>query len=188
MSGEAWKWVLPNVELNRKENSLIREITGIPRQPSIYKKHYLSTDKTDAAYVMVNALSSLRGWPLLWHCDPPGGLGPPGRTWAWLSALPFSEVTDQRLHMHFALLLPFSLSVVSDSAAPWTVAHQAPLSMGFFRQECWSGLPCPSSGDLPDPEIEPTSPVSPALAGGFFAHWAIAASSDQKHWHHLRRF
>ena len=40
-------------------------------------------------------------------------------------------------------------------ATPWTVAHQAPLSMEFFRQEYWSGLPFPSPGDLPDPRIEP---------------------------------
>ena len=45
---------------------------------------------------------------------------------------------------------------------PWTVAHQAPLSMGFPRQEYWSGLPFPPPGDLPDPGIEPGSP---ALAG-----------------------
>ena len=45
-----------------------------------------------------------------------------------------------------------------------TVAHQAPLSMGFSRQEYWSGLPCPSPGDLPDPGIEPVSLTSPALA------------------------
>ena len=45
----------------------------------------------------------------------------------------------------------------------WTVAHQDPLSMGFSRQEYWSGLPCPSSGDLPDPGIEPASLMSPAL-------------------------
>ena len=51
---------------------------------------------------------------------------------------------------------------------PWTVARQAPLSMGFPRQECWSGLPFPSPGDLPDPGMEPASPVAPALAGGFF--------------------
>ena len=50
-------------------------------------------------------------------------------------------------------------------AAPWTVAHQAPLSMGFPRQEHWSGLPFPSPGCLPDPGIEP---ASPALVGGFF--------------------
>ena len=42
---------------------------------------------------------------------------------------------------------------------PWTVAHQAPLSMGFSRQEYWSGLPFPSPGDLPDPGIEPRSPT-----------------------------
>ena len=42
---------------------------------------------------------------------------------------------------------------------PWTVAHQAPLSMGFSRQECWSGLPFPSPEDLPDPGIEPRSPA-----------------------------
>ena len=50
----------------------------------------------------------------------------------------------------------------------WTVAHQAPLSMGFSRQEYWSGLPCPATGDLPDLGTEPTSLVSLALAGGFF--------------------
>ena len=57
---------------------------------------------------------------------------------------------------------------MSDSAIPWTVACQAPLSMGFSRQEQWSGLPYPSPGDLPDPGTEPKSPASPALAGGFF--------------------
>ena len=41
----------------------------------------------------------------------------------------------------------------------WTVAHQAPLSMGFSRQEYWNGLPCPPPGDLPDPGIEPAFPV-----------------------------
>ena len=45
----------------------------------------------------------------------------------------------------------------------WTVAHQAPLSMGFSRQEYWSGLPCPPPGDLPDSGMEPLSPVTPAL-------------------------
>ena len=49
-------------------------------------------------------------------------------------------------------------------ATPWTVAHQASLSIGFPRQECWSGLPFPSPGDLPDSGIELTSP---ALTGRF---------------------
>ena len=48
------------------------------------------------------------------------------------------------------------------------VAHQASLSMGFSRQEYWSGLPFPPPGDLSDPGTEPTFPASPALAGGFF--------------------
>ena len=51
---------------------------------------------------------------------------------------------------------------------PWTVAPQAPLSMGFPRQEHWSGLPFPSPGDLPNPGLEPTFLTSPSLAGGFF--------------------
>ena len=59
-------------------------------------------------------------------------------------------------------------SVTSDSETPWTITHQAPLSMGFSRQEYWSGLPYPTPGDLPDLGIEDAPPVSPALAGGFF--------------------
>ena len=58
-----------------------------------------------------------------------------------------------------------SRSVVSNSyVTPWTVARQAPLSMGFSRQEYWSGLPFPSPGDLPNPGIEPGSPALQAEA------------------------
>ena len=53
-------------------------------------------------------------------------------------------------------------------ATLWTVAHQAPRSMGFPRQEYWSGLPFPIPGDLPNPGIKPESPASSALAGRFF--------------------
>ena len=59
-------------------------------------------------------------------------------------------------------------SCVQLFVTPWTVAHQAPLSMGFSRQGYWSGLPCPSPGDLPDPGTEPASPSFPAPASGFF--------------------
>ena len=60
----------------------------------------------------------------------------------------------------------FSHLVLSDSSAtPWTAAHQSSLSIGFPRQEYWSGLPFPPPGDLPDPGIKPTSPT---LAGEFF--------------------
>ena len=61
------------------------------------------------------------------------------------------------------------LSCVQLFATPWTETYQAPQSMGFFRQEYWSGLPfVPPPEDLPDPGIEFVSSVSPALAGKFF--------------------
>ena len=60
-----------------------------------------------------------------------------------------------------------SLSRVRLCVTPRTVARQAPLSMGFSRQEYWSGLPFPSPGDLPDPGIKSTSFMSAAFAGGF---------------------
>ena len=51
----------------------------------------------------------------------------------------------------------------------WTIAHQAPMSMGFSKQEYWTGLPCPPPGHLPDPGIEPTSFTPLALAGRFLS-------------------
>ena len=67
-----------------------------------------------------------------------------------------------------AMRLPSCFSRVRLFTTPWTVACQAPLSMGVSRQEHWSGLPCPPPEDLPDPGTEPTSFMSPALTGGFF--------------------
>ena len=61
-----------------------------------------------------------------------------------------------------------SLSLIQLFSTLWTVACQAPLSMGFPRQEFWSGLPFPFPGDLLHPRVEPEAPASPALAGGFF--------------------
>ena len=61
-----------------------------------------------------------------------------------------------------------ALSCVGLFVIPWTVAHQAPLSMEFPGQESWSGLPFPSSGDLSGPGIKLTSLVSPALVGRSF--------------------
>ena len=71
----------------------------------------------------------------------------------------------QQVLVYFTYGHDQSLSHVQLFATPWTVARQAPLSMGFPRQEYWNGLPFPLPGDLPDPGIEPTSP---AQAGGFF--------------------
>ena len=64
---------------------------------------------------------------------------------------------------------------------PWTVIHQAPLSMGFSREEYWSGWPCPPPGDLPHPGIEPVSLMPPALAGWFFvtsATWEARCNGE----------
>ena len=60
-----------------------------------------------------------------------------------------------------------ALSRVQLFAVTWAVAHQAPLSMEFFRQEYWSGLPFPTPGDLPNPGVEFASLAPPALADGF---------------------
>ena len=65
-------------------------------------------------------------------------------------------------------VLTKSLSRVRLFATLWSAARQAPLSLGFSRQEHWNGLPFPSPGDLPNPGMEPESLVSPELAGEFF--------------------
>ena len=72
---------------------------------------------------------------------------------------------DTRLHIVCVLS---HFSHVGFLATPWTVAYQTSLSMGFSRQEYWSGLPFPPPGDLPNPGIKPASLSSPILAGRFF--------------------
>ena len=73
-----------------------------------------------------------------------------------------------------------SLSRVRLFVTPGTAAHQVPLSMGFSRQEYWSGLPFPSPGDLPDPRIEPRSPALQADAGRRFNLWATRKPSKEQ--------
>ena len=83
-----------------------------------------------------------------------------------LSFLEKKALYFKDISFYINMLLLFSCQAVSHSfATPQTVAHQAPLSMGFSRQEYCSGLPFLSSGDLPNPGVISTSP---ALAGGFF--------------------
>ena len=76
-------------------------------------------------------------------------------TWLDLDMIKLSEVRKVKVT---------SLSPVRLFETPWTIAYQAPPSMGFSRQEYWSGLPFPSPGDLPDPGIEPRSPAFQADA------------------------
>ena len=96
---------------------------------------------------------------------------PQVRSSGWGDALEKSMTTHSNI---LAWRIPWTDShttkqlTLSGGNTPWTVAHQAPLSMGFFRQEHWIGLPHPSPGDLPDPGIESSSLLSPALEGGFF--------------------
>ena len=73
----------------------------------------------------------------------------------------FSKVLHIPLRMGMCKCICQVALVVSNCLQPYgLVAHQAPLSMGFFKQECWSGLPCPIPGDLPNPGTEPTSLIS----------------------------
>ena len=84
---------------------------------------------------------------------------------SWFTAL-CSRVSCHPLLTRVYVLICFCH--VRLSVTLWTVAPQAPLSMGFFRQRYWSGLLCLPPGALPNPGIEPASLVSPVLAGGFF--------------------
>ena len=77
----------------------------------------------------------------------------------------------------------FSHQVVSDSfATPWTVAHQSPLSMGFLREEYWSGLPFPSPEDLPDRRIKPMSPALQADSLPLSPKGSPGYDLDNKSW------
>ena len=84
------------------------------------------------------------------------------------------------LHLLFSLICSLHACSVSCHiwlfVALWTITLQAPLFMGFSKQEYWSGLPCSPTGDLPKPGIEPASLMFPALADGFFttsATWEV---------------
>ena len=76
-------------------------------------------------------------------------------------------LVQQGVNNQLLLLLLKHYSHVRLFVTPWTVAHQAPLSMGFSRQGYWSGLPGPPPGDLPDPGTDPGSLMAPTLAGRF---------------------
>ena len=87
-------------------------------------------------------------------------------TWAHMLQIYRNSSHPEKWTEEKAVLVPSPSRLFS--VAPWTVACQAPLSMGFPCQEYWNVLPFATPGDLPDPWIKPTSLVSPALAGRFF--------------------
>ena len=84
--------------------------------------------------------------------------------------------------LFYTMLLCCTLSHVRLFATPWTVAHQVRLSIGFFKQEYWSGLPCPPPGGLPDPKMEHASLMSSALAGASFTATATIYTQPNKLW------
>ena len=87
-----------------------------------------------------------------------------------------NEIIGMKIHVPVCVL-----SLVQLFATPWTVTHQALLSMRFFRQEYWSGLPFPPPGDLHNPATESLSLVSPGLAGGYFTTgttWEVNNNSN----------
>ena len=82
--------------------------------------------------------------------------------------VPVSRITPNKISFHnWVVALCSVTQPYLTLVTPWTVAHQAPLSMEFSRQEYWSGLPFPPPGDLPYPGTEPVSLMSPALADSF---------------------
>ena len=107
-------------------------------------------------------------------CSLPGSLSMEFSRQEYWSGLPFpspEDLPDPEIKPWSPALfssVQFSRSVVSDFATPWTEAHQALQSMGFSRQEYWSGLPFPSLGDLPDPGTKPGSPTL----------WAVSLPSE----------
>ena len=124
--------------------------------------------RKDLIFYFLLSLRALSGYThsVSGFCQPPGNMCLRHPHLESHSA-PLFQSSDSRFFPMGRLCgILFSHSFMCDSCNPMDcVAHQAPLSMGFFRQEYWSGLPCPAPGDLPNPDIES---VSPTLAGGFF--------------------
>ena len=108
-----------------------------------------------------------------------GGDGKPSpgagalETWHFFPSAGWSYVLVPQTMSSFKARM-LGCPVISNSATPWTVAHQAPLSMGVPSQEYWSGLPFPHPGDLPNPGIKPASPT---LTGRFFT-WEVLQRKD----------
>ena len=106
--------------------------------------------------------SSVLAWRIPW-AEEPGRLQSMGLQESWTQPSNSTIITMKTTIIFLVCLKVHSClvaSVRSDTATQWTVACQAPLSMGFSRQEYWSGLPCPPPGDLPNPGIEATSLMS----------------------------
>ena len=103
--------------------------------------------------------SSILAWEIPWT-EELGGLQFMGVTKEWDTT---QQLYNNQCNIYEMVSKCQSLSHARLFATPWTTAHKAPLSVRFFRQEYWSGLPFSPPGSLPSPRTEPTFPVSPAL-------------------------
>ena len=146
-----------------------------PCNSSSGKRTVASAPFTDKDGAALASLLAVQERPRSLLCAVSPWARPSGSPPAWVKGTAVARGLGEepgRLPIPHPALWPvcvLSHSVVSDSLRPpWTVARQAPLSVGLSRQEYWSGLPFPSPGDHPDPRIELMSLVSPALASGFF--------------------
>ena len=107
--------------------------------------------------------------PLLSPSPPALNLSQHQGLFKWVSSShQVAKVLELQLYPQSFQWTPRTDSVMSNSVTPWTVARQVLVSVGFSRQEYWSGLTFPPPEDLPDPGIELASPMSPAWAGRFF--------------------
>ena len=119
-----------------------------------------------------NKLSVVQG--IFWEYSPVISIFPAVISWNFMDARCLKYQ-----HFHLSLTCVWLLSHVLLFVTLWTVALQAPLCTEFFRQKCWSGLPFPLPGNLPDPGTEPMSPATLALqANGFYTYWATGISKS----------
>ena len=170
-----WSY-LPDDSLTTKKHCFTSELWG---------KHLLVRINMWPVFKLRTTLFTIHSSPSLWE---EGMVLMPWSTWnSSFSALcmmhalciyVFSEIllskvlTTNSLSSFACACMLSRLSRIRLFVTPWTLTCQAPLSMGFSRQEYWSGLLWPPSGDLSDSGSEPVSPTSPALAGEFFTSWA----------------
>ena len=135
-----------------------REDTCVSKKSSLRKKRDLGSDASDVRHIWSVSDTVLHAFP------DSGKLSCTTCIWRPQIKAHWFRLLFYCLEFSLGCLVPIkskvkvkSLSCVWLFVTPWTAAHQAPVSMGFSRQEYWSGLPFPSPGDLPNPRIEPRS-------------------------------
>ena len=133
--------------------SLIAQL--VKNLPAMQETWFRSLGQEDPLEKEMATHSNTRAWRIPW-AEEPGWCGPWDHKELEKEEQKFPKISRRKE------IIKIWAEIIETEI--WTVAYQAPLSMGFSRQECWSGLPFPSPGDLPDPGIEPGSPTLQANA------------------------